>query len=66
MNKKQMISMGMTFVLLLGMTGCGKNSGIPKLKKPVSESVQSVKAEKKSIIEEQVVMGDVTSHYAGC
>lgn len=66
MNKKQMISMGMTFVLLLGMAGCGKNSGIPKLKKPVSESVQSVKAEKKSIIEEQVVMGDVTSHYAGC
>lgn len=66
MNKKQMISMGMTFALLLGMTGCGKNSGIPKLKKPVSESVQSVKAEKKSIIEEQVVMGDVTSHYAGC
>ncbi len=66
MNKKQMISMGMTFALLLGMTGCGKNSEIPKLKKPVSESVQSVKAEKKSIIEEQVVMGDVTSHYAGC
>lgn len=66
MNKKQMISMGMTFVLLLGMNGCGKNSEIPKLKKPVSESVQSVKAEKKSIIEEQVVMGDVTSHYAGC
>ena len=66
MNKKQMISMGMTFALLLGMNGCGKNSEIPKLKKPVSESVQSVKAEKKSIIEEQVVMGDVTSHYAGC
>ena len=66
MNKKQMISMGMTFALLLGMIGCGKNSEIPKLKKPVSESVQSVKAEKKSIIEEQVVMGDVTSHYAGC
>lgn len=66
MNKKQMISMGMIFALLLGMTGCGKNSEIPKLKKPVSESVQSVKAEKKSIIEEQVVMGDVTSHYAGC
>lgn len=66
MNKKQMIGIGMAFVLFLSMTGCGKNSGIPKLKKPVSESVQSVKAEKKSIIEEQVVMGDVTSHYAGC
>ena len=66
MNKKQMIGIGMAFVLFLSMTGCGKNSGIPKLKKPVSESVQSIKAQKKNITEEKVVIGDVTSHYAGC
>ena len=28
--------------------------------------MQSIKAQKKNITEEKVVIGDVTSHYAGC